>query len=1133
MQTTKLVRRGMKGRGRDTRLLRLVLTLCFAFITMSSIVLSSTEQTKLEQRIARHGKWQVMLYGADEAQKQALAEAGIDFASGTLIGAADTTRQVGVIDDSYMDLARLALEEGRLPQGENEILLTRAVLEEQRKKVGDELKLVFHFNHVTAGGSVNARSEEVMYALGEQYLEKRGGMKSFIPDFEKWKAEGGRLESNYNYNFAYLPENAEGTSSEMTEEEKYLSDLRFWVYEIENAFYVEAQSARVEPFHDGSMTMSLNYSEQRYRLLGSGFGDDRGKDISYGNDYRSMMMTKSYTISGVVASYTDQWAAGGLELPEAFLSEAGARQAVRGIRQVEESHPDLPRYEPGELVLLYEQGIGVKAMFDKALPHYIDLRRSAYRVDLLERDDWGNLEGQFAGIDQETREERVVTFHGYGDTIYFVYSGEPIELEEALTLSVHPETGAETVIDLRDYGQTTWQRSARLVDLLEGRLSVPYLDPIEPEPITVENARADGDLPLRINSFSYPAEASEVTGSMQGIMEGALSLITLAAVLQVFLTQIRRRARRIALMKALGADNGQVARMLLCEAALLVMFALPIGLAAGLALSRMAIAVMNALDEAAKVSLYLNIPSLAGGLVMGVAAVFIGMALPLYRAVRIPLTGSFEAPVKMIRRPVKQGRRKRQTPMRGVLRNARVNAGRSLGQAALSTLIVLSALSSLYLGHSAFRDYRAQVIDPDRPDYELTAPYGMNARWMRENLDSLQAAVPVLSRVSALVSGSNVMIKAGGSLMPLLLEQADSPLKPASEGLAYPAKVWGAKSDTPLILRLIAEIDAGELDMDAFDKGEEVILIMPRYRQEKGGIRYSLNPADKRAYNEEGSIKPGDILKAETLDITVSEAYKTVMSIKHEVRVGAVIYDISLPGLWPFSGDPQPFTMVGDPRLVTRFYPDAAMRVTPDRVKSIKAFARLYSPDQYGETSIYAYGGEEARRESGDVTIYNFARRSALDLHSWRPANEAMRSLAVNNMMLAAMLGSFVFLVAAVILSNNLGLAVEQERRRIGVLQAMGLRRGQMMRAQAAWGAIIGLTAVAAANLLLLAALVLGTIGSGDVWGTLVNDTLRGYPFLWHGLLCLAFIPLSALLHLQPLMPVLRRSAVENISEQG
>ncbi len=1108
MQTVRLVRRGMKGRGRDTRLLRLVLTLCFAFITMSAIVLSSTEQTKFEQRIIRHGKWQVMLYGADEAQRRAMEEAGLFPASGTLIGMADTTGQVGVIDEQYMDLARLVPEEGRLPQGEDEILLTRAAAQEQHMKTGDELRLVFRFDHVAGAGRLSTSGPGASLSLRQEYLDRMGGIEAFIPAFEAWKAEGGRLEGHLYY------DSRAGHASHLTEEEKYLSDLSFWVDEIERAFYVEAQSARTQPYHEGDLTMALSYSEQRYRLLGSGFGEDWGKDVSYGNDYRSLMLTKTYTVSGIVASYTDQWAAGDFALPEAFVSADALRQIERGIARVEEDYEDLPRYAPGALLLMYDEALGARALFEKALPLFIDERRPAYRVDQLGRDLFGGLEGIFVGLDPATGQELAVPFTGYDETILFRFGEAP---------------GTDPAI--------TPPRAARLRDLYEGSLRVPGLEPIVPEPVSADSARETGSLALRINSFAYPMEASEVSGAMQGIMEGALSLITLAAVLQVFLTQIRRRARRIALMKALGADNGQVARMLLWEAALLVGFALPLGLALGLVLSRAGIGLMNALDEAAGVRLYVSIPSLTGGLAMGVLAVFTGMVLPLWRAVRIPLTGSFEAPVKLIRRPAGPLKRRRQTALRGVLRNARVNAGRSLGQAALSALIVLSALTSIYLGHNAFFDYRAEVLDLDRPDYELSLPYGMNLRWMRENLDRLQAVVPVLSRVDAMLSGGNVGIPAQGleeregSLMAAL-RAASSGLTVSGGpgGLVYPARVWGAPPDSEMILRLIGEIDAGAIDPEAFDRGEEAILIMPRYREREGLISYSLNPHDRAGWTQDDTIKPGEVLKIETKITTITEAFRTDTYHEHAVRIAAVIYDVALPGIWPFSGDPQPFSLVGSQRLVTRIYPQAAMRVGPEQLAGIRASVRHFYPDQYGVTTFYAYGGGRAGRDNGDVAVYNFAGRAGFDLHSWRPANEAMRSLAVNNMMLAAMLGSFVFLVAAVILSNNLGLAAEQERRRIGVLQAMGLRRDQMARAQAAWGALVGLMAVCAANLLLGLALTLGSLGGGG-WAGLMQGALRGYPFLWHGLLCLAFIPLSALLHLRPLMPVLRRPAVENISE--
>ncbi len=71
-------------------------------------------------------------------------------------------------------------------------------------------------------------------------------------------------------------------------------------------------------------------------------------------------------------------------------------------------------------------------------------------------------------------------------------------------------------------------------------------------------------------------------------------------------------------------------------------------------------------------------------------------------------------------------------------------------------LILLSPLASLFLGFHAFHDYRREVVDKDRPDYVLSAPYGMNNRYLQEHLTRLSEEVTSLSRVEAWMRGQHI-----------------------------------------------------------------------------------------------------------------------------------------------------------------------------------------------------------------------------------------------------------------------------------------------------------------------------------------------------------------------------------------
>ncbi len=91
------------------------------------------------------------------------------------------------------------------------------------------------------------------------------------------------------------------------------------------------------------------------------------------------------------------------------------------------------------------------------------------------------------------------------------------------------------------------------------------------------------------------------------------------------------------------------------------------------------------------------------------------------------------------------------------------------------------------------------------------------------------------------------------------------------------------------------------------------------------------------------------------------------------------------------------------------------------------------------------------------------------------------------------------------------------------------------MGGQALYGLSVGLLCALMANLLLFALIVAATalqLPEGvALMSQLLHATLRGYPFLAHGLICLAFILLSGLLHAWPLDRITRQTAISNIRD--
>lgn len=150
MRLSRLVRLGLQGRKKDTKLLITVLTLCFLFITLSNIVLSSIRYSKEEQQIARHGRFQAIAFEVDEEARAAYHSVAPQSADSLILGQTQCHGLLGTIDRAYMDLGALTLKSGRLPQAANEIVLTQTALEAlaDKKQVGDSIQVVLDLGYV-------------------------------------------------------------------------------------------------------------------------------------------------------------------------------------------------------------------------------------------------------------------------------------------------------------------------------------------------------------------------------------------------------------------------------------------------------------------------------------------------------------------------------------------------------------------------------------------------------------------------------------------------------------------------------------------------------------------------------------------------------------------------------------------------------------------------------------------------------------------------------------------------------------------------------------------------------------------------------------------------------------------------
>jgi len=159
-----------------------------------------------------------------------------------------------------------------------------------------------------------------------------------------------------------------------------------------------------------------------------------------------------------------------------------------------------------------------------------------------------------------------------------------------------------------------------------------------------------------------------------------------------------------------------------------------------------------------------------------------------------------------------------------------------------------------------------------------------------------------------------------------------------------------------------------------------------------------------------------------------------------------------------------------------------------------------------------------------------------MDFSNLRLLNERVWSDAVKSSMMLLLLGVEMALVVLTILLATAASAVEQDRKRYGTLQAIGVGGRQL-----AWGQIlqalgVGILACVAANLTVALVICLSAaitaIGQAAYWPMLLRNivqSINGYPWAVHGILCAAYLIVYVFAESRPIFRVSRADPIDNI----
>ena len=1169
----KIALRGLLGQKRAAMLLWSVVALAFLFLVLSTTLITSLQETDARQRVATYGSWQVMaadlppeaaeelaFHGEKAAVLPMLSVKGADYFAG------DNSYMLSVYSPELAELGQLQLKEGRWPEERGEIVLEYSRMAALGLELGDRFTVA---NELTLPRSPEALSryyarQDELTALAKEdlkasYLEKfrSGEWSRFLSPYYNWY----RLSLEVRFFNYWANQVPDATPFEEMDEEQFLEELDAFLDRNIDDFDLGPYMTAEERLSDYSSS----------DLLGL---EDTNLQVSITPETLSLRIPFTYTVSGVVETYSDRWDSGQTPLPAGFVTGENYQFLLRCQQAVREKYPDYEAVDyPCSVLLSAGETLSGRELWQELRPLYnsaIDTpENSIYPFYTFSSSKLKSQISFFFSLTDGESSRSVEAWLIPGCDVLLYETEEFLSADDLLNDVFSPlvldqlvsrDNGLVSfqVFNNYDYVRLTMQLAldtARVAFYLDGELcEIPFTDfkagnftvagltLNAPTYVWPDALEEQDDLSrLRFNRFAFPS-STEGSGLTLRLVTVILFVTTVSAVFQIFFSQMRRRLRRIVLMKSMGAESRQIGQMLGWEFLYFWLTAMPAGALLGLGGAWLSVRILS-LAQGRKVFLSLDVPTFLFALAAGSLALLLGMLIPIVMAVGVPLTGR-----SVRKKPLSPPKKEvRQDFLHVTLRGLWVNRGRALGSAALCVFMMLITVLCLFLGFRFMAPYRESVERDGKPDYLLQLPCAVSNRQKAGYVAELEE-LGVCDALEVYQNAWDVVLDRESCPDSLLLETAfgDSMLA-AGETEGYPVRLYAFSSEDPLFARCSSAVTEGALDPAAFDAGEQVLVLIPLCREggerdedalsklsgwerlDAAGIETSFYAEYDGVYRREETVRPGSTLHlaSETVSITMAgsspEYYTTTLDAY--VTVGAVIYYFPERGIWPVSGSGEGYQIVCSPAVVSQVLRDAIRTRSDVEIQAIKNTGSIGLAGNFGSTDFYITLPEGADTDAADTALLIYARSRSMDIEFYHESSRKLLLDGLNSVLLCCLLGLTAVLLALLIFANTVVSDIEQERRRIGILQALGVSHRQFMRRQLCLGLAVSGTALVLANLLLWLGVAFFAAASETVAGNL----LWGYPVPAHILLCLLVAAVITLLYVAPMRSLRRSLPVENI----
>lgn len=637
----------------------------------------------------------------------------------------------------------------------------------------------------------------------------------------------------------------------------------------------------------------------------------------------------------------------------------------------------------------------------------------------------------------------------------------------------------------------------------------------------------------------YKNEAEDTSKEDGLLLASILVLIfvtTCIAIFQINLFQIKKRVKRFGLLKAIGATRKQLKRLLLSEMMIYMGLSIPIGLFLGVSLSYSAIMGLNFFYH---LDIQFDFQGiwLISGVIITFFSVVLGMSYSYFRAIRAPFNAHMvELPrhQKLDKKFNLVNRGRRLTFKNISIHQAKSHYKKTILSFFLCTVVITALLSAVALSYAIYTPYYDDIIIRNVPDFSIEMPHGMRSGHMKETRLHLSQIEGVES-AEAYRSGNHTYMSYKDLFSKLPFKETDEKTNKSFANFKYSTimkfskkvEAYGIETEGSLYENLKETLKGQGFNDEAFQMGHSAILILPRYHDDQ----YSLNFKYENLFDDDYNVqlKSQFVLMAPTDSLfhpgPLVEAQESALARRY--NVGGVIHGFDHLGIWPLSNlNTNPIVLVSE-HSFKRLYQKNGQTINLN-LNEIESLSSVFYPISIGKMLFTV-------NLKADADVYKVQSEIRSIASNWgvKPYNHMVdkayqKQKVFKLIMVVLIFGISVSSIAMMIIFNLMIIKVENERERIGILQAIGVKASQFKRLYRNTGILFGVASYIMALFVVLGIVII-TVGSlSDILKS-KGGLLYNFPWTLMNLIGVVYIFICARVHYQPIKRVIENQPIYNI----